>query len=413
MTHPSKDILGTLGKELEGKRIVLGLTGSVAVSQAPELARLLMRHGAEVIPVMTRGACALIQPDLMEWATGHKPIIKLTGKIEHVALAGNVPNPVDMILVAPATANTLGKIASGIDDSTVTTFVTTGWGEGIPIVLVPAMHLSMYNHPIVKENIQKLQGYGAHLLLPRLDEGKAKLPGSDEIVDRVMALFNGSNRLAGKRILITAGRTQEYIDPIRVITNPSTGKMGMALARQALVRGAQVDMVLGITTEKTPSGCSQVFSAVTAEEMEKKIRELVSSGYDAVLSVAAVGDWAPVNPAEKKIPTHGTDRLTIEFKPTPKILDRIKEWDPKTFLVAFRALHNVEDNEALDDAKARMERARADLIAYNDTGRPDQGFGTETNRLLILDKKGGKWDTGLTSKDEASAYLLDIISMDI
>jgi len=173
--HPSADIRGSLGGELAGKTIVLGVTGSVAAVRSSDLARLLIRHGADVRPVMTRAACELIHPNLLEWATGHKPVVELTGAIEHVDLVGNVPVRADLLLIAPATANTVGKMACGIDDSPVTTFFTTAFGEGVPTVLVPAMHQSMYHHPFVVENLAKLERAGVRVLLPRVEEGKAKI----------------------------------------------------------------------------------------------------------------------------------------------------------------------------------------------------------------------------------------------
>jgi phosphopantothenoylcysteine decarboxylase/phosphopantothenate--cysteine ligase len=179
--HPSADIRSTLGTELEGKTIVLGVTGSVAAVKAPDLARLLLRHGADVRPVMSRAATELIHPNLMEWATGHRPITELTGAIEHVDLVGNVPVHADLLLIAPATANTIGKMAAGIDDGPVTTFFTTAFGEGVPVVVVPAMHGPMYDHPFVADNLAKLERAGVRVLLPRLEEGKAKIADEQQV----------------------------------------------------------------------------------------------------------------------------------------------------------------------------------------------------------------------------------------
>jgi phosphopantothenoylcysteine decarboxylase/phosphopantothenate--cysteine ligase len=232
-----------------------------------ELARLLMRHGADVRPVMTKAATELIHPNLLEWATGHRPIIELTGAIEHVDLVGNVAVQADLLLIAPATANTIGKIAAGIDDSPVTTFVTTAFGEGIPVIVVPAMHRSMYDHPFVVENLAKLQKAGFRVLLPRLEEGKAKVASEEQIFRAVQEmLITDLDSLRGKRVFITVGRTVEYIDPIRVITNNSSGRMGMALAAAAQRAGALVTVVVGKVSVPVPSGVDVVW-AETAQAM--------------------------------------------------------------------------------------------------------------------------------------------------
>jgi len=386
--HPSADIVGTLGTELAGKTVVLGVTGSVAAVRASELARFLMRHGADVWPVMTKAATELIHPNLLQWATGHRPITELTGAIEHVDLVGNVPLHADLLLVAPATANTIGKIAAGIDDSPVTTFVTTAFGEGIPVVVVPAMHKSMYDHPFVLENLAKLEKAGIRVLLPRLEEGKAKIATELQVFEAVRdALAPGVlAALKGKHVVVTAGRTVEYLDPIRVITNNSTGRMGLALAEAARRAGARVTVVAGKLSVAVPSGI-ELLRAETAEAMFEACRLLVTNQKpDVFLAAAAVGDWTPVQASKEKLPT-SAGRLILELVPTPKILDRIKEWSPSTYVVAFRAQSGLGDAALEADAKARLAQAGADLIASNDTSRPGEGFESQTNSLLVIDAR--------------------------
>jgi len=405
--HPSADIVGSLGSELSGKTIVLGVTGSVAAVRSSDLARLLMRHGADVRPVMTRAATELIHPNLLEWATGHRPIVELTGGIEHVDLVGNVPVHADLLLVAPATANTLGKMAHGIDDSPVTTFFTTAFGEGIPVVLVPAMHRSMYDHPFVVENLAKLEKAGVTVLLPRLEEGKAKIATDQQVYEIVRDLLSPGElaALRGKHVVITAGRTVEYLDPIRVITNNSTGRMGLALAEAARRAGARVTVVVGKLSVPIPPGL-EVVRAETATAMFDACRSLVSETKPEVfIAAAAVGDWTPVNPSPVKLPT-SQGRLTVEFLATPKILDRIKEWSPSSFVVAFRAQSGLDDGELEADARTRMVQAGADLIAANDTSRPGQGFETETNALVVVDPSGVVEHIALATKAEVAQKLL-------
>jgi len=409
--HPSEDIRSTLGDSLAGSRIALCITGSVAVVKSPELARLLMRHGADVVPVMSRGATELIGPDLLFWATGNKPVTELTGAIEHVALAGNVPGKVDLVLVAPATANTIGKIAVGIDDTPVTTVVTTALGEGIPLMVVPAMHEPMYRHPIVVENLEKLSGIGVQVIMPRVEEGKAKIADSETVVEAVRALLGRKRSLGGRRVLITVGRTVEYLDPIRVLTNNSSGKMGMALAAAALEAGATVTVVYGKGTATPPPGAT-VMNVETAQEMAGAVRVELggSEPYDIVMAAAAVGDWRPITTAGQKISTHDSNRLVIELEPTPKIIDGIKAQHPEIFLLAFRAQHDLSEDDLIADAAARAVKANADLIAVNDVSRSGAGFETDTNEIYLVTQEGEREHLPLGSKREIARQIVAAVA---
>lgn len=406
--HPSFDITESRDTTLRGKSIILCITGSVAAVRASELARLLMRKGAKVYPVMSAAACSLIGPDLMEWACGFKPVTTLTGAVEHVALAGNVEGKADLILVAPCTANTIGKIAGGIDDTPVTTMVTTALGEKIPLIVVPAMHEPMYRHPFVMENIEKLRNAGITVMLPRVEEGKAKIPDNELIADTVVSVLSKDKPLKGKKILITAGRTVEYIDPVRVITNNSTGKMGFAIAEAARDMGAEVTVVYGKGSVDSVPGV-KIINVSTAEEMKKGVeQELSSSDYDIMMAAAAVGDWQPVESSETKLSTREHKKLIMELVPTPKIIDGIKSRFPEVFLVAFRALHDLTEDELLDDGRRRMAIADADMIAINDVSKAGRGFGTDTNEMLAVSKDGEIRKLELASKYEIGKKLLNI-----
>lgn len=406
--HPSFDITESRDTTLRGKSIILCITGSVAAVRASELARLLMRKGAKVYPVMSAAACSLIGPDLMEWACGFKPVTTITGAVEHVALAGNVEGKADLILVAPCTANTIGKIAGGIDDTPVTTMVTTALGEKIPLIVVPAMHEPMYRHPFVMENIEKLRNAGITVMLPRVEEGKAKIPDNELIADTVVSVLSKDKPLKGKKILITAGRTVEYIDPVRVITNNSTGKMGFAIAEAARDMGAEVTVVYGKGSVDSVPGV-KIINVSTAEEMKKGVeQELSSSDYDIMMAAAAVGDWQPVESSETKLSTREHKKLIMELVPTPKIIDGIKSRFPKVFLAAFRALHDLTEDELLDDGRRRMAIADADMIAINDVSKAGRGFGTDTNEMLAVSKDGEIRKLELASKYEIGKKLLNI-----
>ena len=411
--HPSLDIKGTLSKDLCGKKIVLCICGSVAAVRSSEIARLLMRHGADVYPVMSKAACGIIHPDLMHWATGNEAVTEITGKVEHVALAGNVKGRADLILVAPATANTDGKIACGIDDTPVTTFVTTGLGEGIPLVVVPAMHEPMYRHPFVKENIKKLADNGISVMMPRIEEGKAKIPENSCILEEVLKILDAaeeSKPLKGKKVLVTAGRTVEYIDPVRVISNNASGKMGVAVAEAALKAGAEVTLVAGKITV-SPSSRIKVVDGETAEKMFRAVHsELSEEKYDLFAAAAAVGDWQALNPSKEKVSTHNRDHLTIELKPTPKIIDSIREKYPDIFLLAFRALHDMSEKDLVENASWRMNKASADMIAVNDVSKAGAGFESDTNEMILLSKEGLNIKIPMASKTEVAEKIIKVIS---
>jgi len=408
--HPSFDIIGSKGSSLEQKRLVLCITGSVAAIRAPDIARELMRQGAHVIPVMTESACRIIHPDSMHWATGHKPVIQLTGAIEHIALAGNVDTRADLVLVAPATANTISKIACAIDDTAVTSVVTTALGQGIPLLIAPAMHESMYDHPLLKENIEKLKNIGVGFCMPQLEEGKAKIMDTKSIVQAVQALISGKKSLYKKKVLITSGRTVEYIDPVRVITNNSTGKMGRALAQSALAKGARVTVITGKAAVSYPPAARIVY-VDTAEQMNEAVaKELKQTPYDLCIAAAAVGDWKPKKAVSEKISTHKQNELILELKATPKIVDNVKRLSPATFVVAFRAVFDLEKQELIADALARLKKAQADLIVVNDVSREGVGFEADTNEISIISKDKQTIHMQKQAKAQLASQLLEIIA---
>jgi phosphopantothenoylcysteine decarboxylase/phosphopantothenate--cysteine ligase len=408
-THPSKDIVETLGVELRGKFIVLCITGSVAAVQSPEIARLLMRHGGEVVTVFSDAAHEIIHPYLMEWATGNPVITSLTGKIEHVALAGEHAEKADLILVAPATANTISKIAMGIDDTPVTSTVTTAFGSGIPIIIVPAMHASMYKHPIVRENIQKLEKLGVEFIGPRMEEGKAKIATPKEVVKVILKRLGNQHDLKGKRFLVTAGPTLEYIDPVRVMTSKSSGKMGVELAKAAYERGAIVTLVYGHGKVAPPEKVKVIQVETTQEMFDVVTSQLKKAKYDVLIAAAAVADWTPKSRQKEKVQTTKTKTLSVTFQPTPKIVDAVKELQNSVFLVLFKAEHDVSDDELISRAHNRLVKAKADLIVANDVGRPGVGFDTATNELFVIDEKKKVVHISKTSKTKAAHKLLDII----
>ena len=407
--HPSKNILGSESSLLKGRKIALCVTGSVAAVKCPEIARELMRQGAEVYTVMSTMAQKIIHTYLMEWATGNHVVTELTGKIEHVMLAGEGAGKADLVLVAPATANTISKIACGIDDTPVTTVVSTAFGSGIPIMVVPAMHESLHRHPVVTENVEKLRSLGVEFVGPRVEKEKAKIAETKEIVEAVIRRLTVKKDLAKRKVMVTAGPTLEYIDPIRVITNKSSGKMGIAIVEEALSRGAEVTLVYGLGTAISPRDAKKIPVETSQEMYEAVISELKSKKYDVVIAVAAVADWAPEKRYEYKVPTRTKAELTVKLKPTPKIIDAAKKVSPDTFLVAFRAEYNLPDEELIQSAHKLLRKAKADLVAANDTGRKEVGFGYDTNEIFIVDTSKKVVHVPLATKREVAKRLFDVI----
>ena len=408
-THPSKDIIGSKSNLLKNRKIALCITGSVAAIKCPEITRELMRQGAEVYAVMSTAAQKIIHPHLMEWATGNHVVTELTGKIEHVMLAGEQASKADIVLVAPATANTISKIACGIDDTPVTTVVSTAFGSVVPVMVVPAMHESMYRHPVVTENIRKLQSLGVEFVGPKVEEGKAKIAETKEIVEAVIRRLTVKKDLAKRKVLVTAGPTLEYIDPVRVITSKSSGKMGVAIVEEALSRGAEVTLVYGPGTAVPPREAKKISVETSQEMYEAVVSELKSKKYDVVVAVAAVADWAPEKRYEYKVSTSTKAELTVKLKSTPKIIDAVKKVSPDTFLVAFRAEYNLSDEELIQSAYKRLKEAKADLIAANDIGRKGVGFGYNTNEVFIVDPNKKVVHVPLATKREVAKRLFDVI----
>jgi len=406
--HTSKEIIGTKTNELRDKKIILCITGSVAAIKSTEIARELMRRGADVYAVMTKAAHQIIHPDMVEWATGNPVVTELTGQIEHVTYAGEHRQHADLILVAPSTANTIGKVASGIDDTPVTTTLTTGIGAGIPVIIAPAMHASMYKHQIVNENIKKLQNIGIQVLLPRFEEGKAKIPGTTEIVQAVIDKLTLPQDLTGKHILITAGPTRAYLDAFRYITNPSSGKMGMALAQNALDRGAKVTLVYGPGTAIPPAQAKVIPILSTEEMLEAVQKTLKVEKIDAAILSAAAADYGLPERKNEKTPS-GKDEWNLQLKPLPKIVKNVKTIDPNVYLVGFKAEYNLTNEELIDRAYKRMNETGMDLIVANDVSKENTGFGTDTNEVYIIDKKKNIEHVALTSKYDVASKILDIL----
>jgi len=387
------------------KTIVLGVTGSIAAYKAAELASRFSRDGFRVDVIMTESAQRFIAPLTFRNITG-RPVVTTMWDIdsefsvEHVALA----EAADVILIAPATASIIAKIACGMADDMLSCTVLA---TKAPVVIAPAMNDNMWANTITQENVAKLIKRGFTFVGPahgRLASGKlgpGRLSGPDEIYCITLQVLGRKGDLAGKNIVVTAGGTQEPVDPVRCLTNRSSGKMGYAVAEAARNRGAQVTLISAPTALPDPPGI-KVIGVNTAEEMLKAVQEAVKKA-DALVMAAAVADFRPVKTAGKKIKRADLSDLTLELEKTPDILAQVKG---DFVRVGFAA----ESHDVVANARDKVKRKGLDLIVANDITEKDCGFGAETNRVTIIDSKGKAEELPLLPKGEVADKILDRLS---
>jgi phosphopantothenoylcysteine decarboxylase / phosphopantothenate---cysteine ligase len=415
MYRPTRDIYCTEGEELVGTRIVLCVTGSVAAYKAIDVARLMVKHGAEVYAVMSHGTSRIfLSKEMMKWATGNDVVTELTGNLEHISLADR--DTTDIVIVYPCTANTVGKLASGIDDTVVTSVLTVALGSNIPIVICPAMHEAMYYNKIIQENIKKLKTNGVIFLEPRIEQGKAKLIAANELLQYVQDSQIGkrNKKLVGMSVLITAGSTAEYIDPIRVIMNMSSGKMGMSLAKEAHARGAGVTLVYGHGSVDPGSYLHapniEIHRVNTAQEMfESVMYELTEKRFDVVILTSATSDFSIAKRWNNKIDS-SLDKVEITLVPINKIISNVKKvCKHDVFLIGFKAEYNVEPKVLIEKAYSKLLESGADLIIANDVGKRNTGFGSDNNEVYIIDRQNNATHLPIQTKDKISAQIFDFI----
>ena len=412
--HISKEIIGIHSNILKGKKIVLCITGSVAAYKAIDLSRMLMRNGAEVYPVMSKSTKSrLLTEEIMNWATGNKTVSELTSDLEHIALANYGKS--DIVVVYPCTANTLGKFANGIEDNPVTTVLSVAFGSRIPIVIAPAMHEAMYENIIIAENIKKLKLLGVSILEPSITEDKAKVISAEKLVQFVIDKIGikKGKMTSGINVLVTAGSTVEYIDSVRILTNLSSGKMGLNIAQQCLDKCFNVTFVYGHGSLNIPDDPRMnIIRIKTTEEMLKVVKErILNERQHIVFHAAAVADFS-ISHSSKKRPNKMDTRngtKTIKLVPTTKIVDKIKQFDNKIFLVAFKAEYGISKELLVKRALAKLNECNGDLIVANDVSRKGCDFGSDTNEVYIIDKEKDIIHIPLESKKEIARDLLKIV----
>ena len=357
---------------LDGVNVALGVTGSIAAVKTVELAHELRRQGAEVRALMSDSARGIIHPWALEFATERDVVTEITGRVEHVDLCGR-EGWADVLLIAPATANTVGKIAGAVDDTPVTTAATTALGADVPVVIAPAMHEPMYDHPGVLDAIDRVESWGVDFVAPRIEEGKAKI-ATEETIVTALARATTTQDLAGHHVVVTGGATSEAIDPIRVLTNRASGRTGRAVARACRVRGAEVTLI----HDGPEVHYADVVDTESAAEM-LAAADAACEDADAMVSAAAIGDYT-VQEASAKL--RSGEARTIDLEPTPKVLDSIRQGHPDLPLVGFKAETTGDDAALLEQAVALRDRIDLAFVVANDA----TVMGEADTRALLVDR---------------------------
>ena len=391
---------------LKGKTVLLGITGSIAAYKSAYLASALVKQHAEVHVLMTKNAVNFINPITFETLTGNKCLVDTFDRnfeysVEHVALAKKA----DVVMIAPASANVIGKLANGIADDMLTTTVLACTCKKL---VSPAMNTNMFCNPVVQDNLRRLTGYGFEVISPASghlacgDEGEGKMPEPDVLLQYILREAAFEKDLAGKKILVTAGPTQEAFDPVRYITNHSSGKMGYAIAKMAMLRGADVTLVSGRTAIEPPMFV-KVVPVVSAKDMFDAVTA-VSGEQDIIIKAAAVADYRPVSVAENKVKKSDED-LSIALERTDDILKYLGEHKKEgQFLCGF----SMETENMLENSRKKLKKKNLDMIAANNLKVKGAGFEGDTNVLTLIT---GEKETALElmSKEEAALKLLDNI----
>lgn len=396
---------------LEDKRVLLGVTGGIAAYKICTLASRLTQAGAQVDVVMTEAATRFVAPLTFEALVG-RPVYTsmwsasdegLPSHIAHVGLA----HAADLLVIAPVTANTMAKLASGVADNLLTTLALAA---RCPMLLAPAMDVGMWNHPATQANVETLRERGAHFAGPvrgRMAsglEGEGRLMEPDEILGHIRLMLGGEGPLAGRRVVVSAGPTHEHLDPVRFLSNPSSGRQGFALARAALDRGAEVTLVTGPTHLPTPVGAKRV-DVNSAVDMKDAVLEARAEA-DLLLMAAAVADYGPLEMASQKM-KKTEEELELRLARTPDVLAAVAERRAESgyprVIVGFAA----ETEDLLANARAKLEDKGLDLIVANDITAAGAGFGAETNRVALLDREGGVEELPLMNKADVAEKVLE------
>ena len=392
---------------LPKKNIALGVCGGIAAYKAVEVLRGLQRAGCTVTVAMTKRACEFVQPLTFRALSGSHVIVDdyapdNPDPIAHITFSQTV----DLLIVAPATANIIAKFANGVaDDFLSSTYLACT----APVLMAPAMNTTMLEHPATQRNLQQLRADGVHFVEPDAGEmacgtiGPGRLSEPEQIVAAALAILSGAKDLAGERFLITVGATREEIDPVRFISNRSSGRMGFALAEAALKRGGEVTLVTGITSVNPPAG-ARVVRALSAEEMSQAVAQEIAN-HSVFIGAAAIADYRPAQRAEQKI-KKSDEQITLTLERTPDVLSEVAAARANGMLVVGFA---AETENVIANAKEKLQRKKLDAIVANDVTREGSGFDTATNAITIITNGSEAVELPLLSKREAADRILDVI----
>ena len=387
------------------KNVVLGVTGSIAAYKACDIVSRLRKQGVDVHVILTRAGAEIITPLALETMSANPVVVDMFHRenpweVEHISLAKRA----DVFLVAPATANFLGKAAHGIADDMLTTTILA---TRAPVLVAPAMNVNMYENPVVQENIALLKKRGWHFIEPDAgllacgDVGKGRLAEPEAIVAAAMELLYPRRDLAGKHVLVSAGPTQERIDPVRYITNRSSGKMGYAIAEAAAARGARVTLISGPVTLPVPEGVERV-NVISSQDMFEAVHAAFDS-CDGLIMAAAPADFTPAAFAEQKIKKNGREGMTLELAATRDILKSIGERKRQQRVMGFAA----ETEHLAENAAKKLEAKNLDMIAANDVTAAGAGFALDTNAVTLYKRDGSSEQSGTMPKRALADWLLD------
>ncbi len=385
------------------RRIVLGVTGGIACYKAVDLVRLLVKTGYRVQVIMTRGAVEFVTPLTFQTISGN-PVATETFNLTQESEIGhiNLADSADLFVIAPATANVIGKFANGIADDLLTTVLMA---TQAPVLIAPAMNVHMYENPILQENLRKLRRLGYHVMEPAEGflacgyEGKGRLPDAEKIAEAIGGLLKNRD-LGGEKLLISAGPSREPLDPVRYISNRSSGRMGYALARAAVRRGAEVTLISGPTALEPPAGARLISVTTAAEMRDAVIKEFAQC--TAIVMTAAVADYRPTMVADQKM-KRGKGPVELRLEPNPDILKELSDKKNGKLLVGFAA----ETEELTANAEKKLREKNLDMIIANNVTEAGSGFDGDTNIATILDRTGAKRSLPLMSKDELADCIYD------
>jgi phosphopantothenoylcysteine decarboxylase/phosphopantothenate--cysteine ligase len=393
------------------KTVVLGISGGIAAYKCPDIVRRLKKNGMDVYCVMTQAATKFVTPLTFQSLSGNPVSVAMfdvppVWDVEHIALAKRA----DVFVIAPATANTIAKMARGVADNMLTATVLA---TRAPVLLAPAMNDGMYQNSATQENLRILKARGVHMIGPEEgmlangDVGCGRMSEPEDIAEAVLDMACDVKDFAGKRVLVTAGPTREPVDPVRYMSNRSSGKMGYALAREALRRGAQVTLVTGPSALKPPAG-AEVVRVETTEQMLDAVLAAFDQT-DVVIKAAAPADYRAAVPAEHKLKKKETGKiLHLDLQSTPDILKALAARKRQQYIVGFAA----ETDDALTNAREKLDTKDLDCLVLNDVSMPGAGFEVDTNIVTIVHKTGTV-ELGLMSKNEVSARILDYVAEDM